>query len=157
MENRELKTSQNDAFLLNCQKANSGIGFIIAANIIAALPLLIGIIGYAVTPDDYRVMNPVFVLASFASITFCLSGPLTIAYTKLWTTKDDAIAIFILWLPVIPTFILSLLAVVFFSIIGFFILIPSAIAMIIMTMILLSKREQFNKKIYDLKTDKSNS
>ena len=157
MKKQELKTSQIEDVLLKHKKEDAESSFKTAASIIAAFPLLIGIIGFAVTPDDYRILNPFFVLAIFASFSLCLSAPFTLAYKQLFATEDDSTAIFILWLPFIPTFLLGVLTAVFFSIVGFIIFLPSAIAMIIMTMVLLSKRDQFNKKIYDLKTDKSNS
>ncbi len=156
-DSQHLDISQNEYDLLYRKKAKAEKNFTTAAMIIAALPILIGVIGFAVTPDDNRVLNPFFVLAIFASISFCLSGPFTIAYIKLFTTKDDSTATFILWLPFIPTLILSVLVVAFIGIAGFIIPIPSAIAMIIMTMFLLSKREEFHKEYFDLKIAKSNS
>lgn len=147
MEEQELKTSQNEEELLNDKKADAEFGFKVAASIIAAIPLLIGIIGFAVTPDDYRILNPFFVLAIFAFFSLCLSAPFTLAYTKLFTTEDDSTAFFILWLPFIPTFILDVLAAAIFGIVGLILLIPSILAMIIMTMVLLSKRDLFNKSI----------
>ena len=149
MEEQKLKASQIEDVLLKHKKEDAESGFKNAASIIAAFPLLIGIIGFAITPNDYRILNPFFVLAIFASFSLCLSAMFTLAYKKLFTTEDDSTAIFILWLPFIPTFLLGVSAAVFFSIIGFIILIPSAIAMIIMTMVLLSKREQFNKTVND--------
>lgn len=156
-ESQHLDISQNEYDLLNDKKAKAEKNFTTAAMIIAALPILIGVIGFAVTPDDNRVLNPFFVLAIFASISLFLSYPFTIAYIKLFTTKDDSTAIFILWLPFIPTFILGVSATVLIGIAGFIILIPSTIAMIIMTMALLSKRNQFDKEYFDLKTAKNNS
>lgn len=157
MEEQELKTSENEDKLLNDKKAYAEFGFKTAANIIAAFPLLIGIIGFAVTPDDYRVLNPFFVLAIFAFFSLCLSALFTLAYKKLFTTEDDSTAIFILWLPFIPTFILDVLAAAIFGIVGLILLIPSILAMIIMTNILFSKRYQFHKEDFDLKYRLENS
>ena len=43
---RKINNFQNEDFLLKCQKADAGIGFIIAANILAFVPILICIIGF---------------------------------------------------------------------------------------------------------------
>ena len=143
---QKLNNFQNEDFLLKCQKADAGIGFVIAANILAFVPILICIIGFFVTEEDYRMLNPFFVFAIFSFFAFCLSCIFTIAYKKLFTTQSDVTAIFILWLPFIPTFFLGVIAAGIFGIVGFTILIPFAIAWVIMTATLLFKRELINNK-----------